>query len=73
MYINELWNCSNESEWEEFLSRYWCLKQVNCVFLEKVYRNKANELNHIFGTTEWTPRKIDKALYTYGIMKQECK
>ncbi len=31
-----------------------------------IMREKAQELNDIFGTHEWTPRKIDMILWTFG-------
>ena len=36
------------------------------VFLEDIMRRKSEELNHRFHTDEWTPRKVDKVLYTMG-------
>ena len=35
------------------------------VMLEQVLRAKADELNRIFQTGTWTPRKIDKILWAY--------
>ena len=36
------------------------------VTLIGIMRRKAEENNRQFGTTEWTPRKIDQILWTYG-------
>ncbi len=36
------------------------------VVLTEIYRRKASENNYTFRSTEWTPRKIDKILWTYG-------
>jgi len=38
----------------------------NAVMLIKITRRKADENNHLFHTTFWTPRKIDMILWTYG-------
>ena len=35
------------------------------VMLEQILRAKADELNRIFQTGTWTPRKIDKILWAY--------
>lgn len=42
------------------------LKPRDGVVLISVMRCKAAELNKLFGNGEWTPRKIDKILWTYG-------
>lgn len=39
------------------------LKVKDCVFLEKVMREKAKKLNIEFHTDEWTPKKIDMILW----------
>lgn len=31
-----------------------------------IISRKATEINQLFGTSEWTPRKIDMVLWTYG-------
>jgi hypothetical protein len=36
------------------------------VSLIGIYRRKADELNSMFQSASWTPRKIDKVLWTYG-------
>jgi len=36
------------------------------VILVGIMRWRAAENNHLFGTKNWTPRKIDKVLWTYG-------
>lgn len=36
------------------------------VILINIMRRKASELNNIFNTNFWTPRKIDMILWTYG-------
>jgi hypothetical protein len=36
------------------------------VLLIDIMQRKAAENNRIFGTTDWTPRKIDKVLWTFG-------
>lgn len=36
------------------------------VVLIEIYRRKAGELNRMFQAAVWTPRKIDKVLWTYG-------
>lgn len=35
------------------------------IMLVEIMRRKADELNHTFGSTDWTPRKIDMVLWTY--------
>lgn len=42
------------------------LRISNAVVLIEIMRRKANELNRLFGTDFWTPRKIDMVLWTYG-------
>ncbi len=42
----------------------------DAVVLEDIYRRKAGELNDRFGTTDWTPRKIDMVLWTF---REDCK
>ena len=42
------------------------LTASNGEVLIKIMANKANENDESFGCTEWTPRKIDKVLWTYG-------
>lgn len=41
----------------------------DAVVLEDIYRRKAGELNDRFGTTDWTPRKIDMVLWTF---REDC-
>ena len=36
------------------------------VLLEEILREKAKRLNKAFEKNEWTPRKIDKILWSYG-------
>ena len=36
------------------------------VVLIDIMRRKSKENNKIFGMDSWTPRKIDKVLWTYG-------
>ena len=36
------------------------------VILIQIMRRKAIQLNQLFNSTEWTPRKIDMILWTYG-------
>jgi len=36
------------------------------VLLINVIQRKTTENNHIFDSVEWTPRKIDKILWTFG-------
>jgi len=36
------------------------------VIIIRIMQKKASELNQAFQTTEWTPRKIDMILWTYG-------
>lgn len=36
------------------------------VILVQIMRRKAAELNKLFGTNTWTPRKVDMVLWTYG-------
>lgn len=38
----------------------------NAVVLERILRNKAEELNRRFSTDSWTPRKIDMVLWSFG-------
>jgi len=38
----------------------------NGVLLIDILRRKAAELNRNLGSTDWTPRKLDKVLWTYG-------
>lgn len=40
------------------------LKSMDAEVLIKIMRDKANELNNKFNTDIWTPRKIDKILWT---------
>ena len=39
------------------------LKLNDGVLLIEILRSKSDELNKANGTTEWTPRKIDKVLW----------
>lgn len=41
------------------------LKNQDGVILEKILRNKATELNKRFSTEKWTPRMIDKVLWSF--------
>lgn len=36
------------------------------IFLSQIMQRKAVENNHAFNTDTWTPRKIDKILWSYG-------
>jgi len=36
------------------------------VFLIGLLRDKARDNNRVFGTTSWSPRQVDKVLWTYG-------
>ena len=45
------------------------LKDKDGVILIRVMQRKAAEINRLFRTEEWTPRKIDKILWTYGRRK----
>ncbi len=38
----------------------------DAVLLVQIMRRKALQLNELFHTKEWTPRKIDKILWTLG-------
>ena len=38
----------------------------NGAFLIDIMQRKATENNRIFGSAEWTPRKVDKILWTFG-------
>ena len=38
----------------------------DAVILIRIMQRKAAELNKAFGVSTWTPRKIDKVLWTYG-------
>ena len=38
----------------------------NGMILIRIMQRKAIEINRLFQTDEWTPRKIDKILWTYG-------
>ncbi len=40
------------------------ISERDSVLLIDVMRRKANRLNGVFGTTEWTPRRIDMILWT---------
>lgn len=42
------------------------LKPSESVILIEMMRRKAAELNKLFGTNTWTPRKIDMIVWTYG-------
>lgn len=42
------------------------LKLSDGVVLIQVMREKAAENNRVFGTSRWTPKKIDEILWTYG-------
>jgi hypothetical protein len=42
------------------------LKPAEGVILVQIMRRKAAELNKLFGTSVWTPRKVDMILWTYG-------
>lgn len=42
------------------------LRLADAVVLIGVMRRKAFENNQAFGTSTWTPRKVDKVLWTYG-------
>jgi hypothetical protein len=39
------------------------LREGDAVLLIQVMRRKAGDLNALFGTDEWTPRKIDMILW----------
>jgi hypothetical protein len=36
------------------------------VLLIELFRRKASDNNRLFNSDTWTPRKIDKVLWTYG-------
>jgi len=38
----------------------------NGVLIIGILRRKATDNNRLFGTANWTPRKVDKVLWTYG-------
>jgi hypothetical protein len=42
------------------------LRPAEGVILVQIMRRKAAELNELFRTNTWTPRKIDMILWTYG-------
>lgn len=42
------------------------LTTTDGVVLIQIMQRKATQLNQLFGTPEWTPRKIDMILWTYG-------
>ena len=42
------------------------LRHQDAVTLIQIMRNKAQDLNSIFSSDEWTPRKIDKILWGFG-------
>ncbi len=42
------------------------LTASNGEVLISIMSKKANDNNEVFGCTDWTPRKIDKVLWTYG-------
>ncbi len=42
------------------------LKSEDGVVLVRILRRKAQENNRTFGSTDWTPRKIEMILWTYG-------
>ncbi len=42
------------------------LTAENGVLLIRILRRKAEDLNRILRLGDWTPRKIDKVLWTYG-------
>ncbi|MHB1174068.1 MAG: hypothetical protein ACYCZJ_02950 [Sulfuriferula sp.] len=42
------------------------LSVANGVLLNGILKRKAEDNNRQFGTTAWTPRKIDMVLWTYG-------
>jgi len=46
--------------------QYRSLTVSEGALLIDIYRRKASENNRNFGTTVWTPRKVDKILWTYG-------
>ncbi|HUT37367.1 MAG TPA: hypothetical protein VNE39_28045 [Planctomycetota bacterium] len=48
------------------------LTPSNGVVLIDILKRKAIENNRLFGTTTWTPRKIDKVLWTYGRTPGAC-
>jgi len=43
------------------------------VILIRIMQRKAIQLNQIFNSTEWTPRKIDMILWTYGRQSDSAK
>ena len=57
-----------EDETAEYLNRIVKenIKTEEGVFLEKILQKKAQELNEKYNTNEWTPRKIDMVLWSYG-------
>lgn len=42
------------------------LSVTNGVLITNILRQKSRENNRVFGSTTWTPRKIDMVLWTYG-------
>ena len=42
------------------------LSVADGVLLVDILKRKAVENNQVFGTSSWTPRKIDMVLWTYG-------
>jgi hypothetical protein len=42
------------------------LSVADAAVLIGIMRRKASENNRTFGTSSWTPRKVDKVLWTYG-------
>ncbi len=43
----------------------------DAVVLEDIYRSKARKLNSFSGGNNWTPRRIDMVLWTYG--RNKCR
>lgn len=62
--VKALWEIESLSEREKLLEmRPEDLKRKDAVLLIDIMRRKAAQLNAMFGTDEWTPRKIDMILW----------
>ena len=57
--------CASE-KMQHIDNRRQSLKIEDGVYLEEILRKKSQELNDIFKTNEWTPRKIDMVLWCIG-------
>ena len=54
-----------EKEHLKLMNPYF-LKIADGVDLNKIMREKANNINLTMNTNNWTTRQIDKVLWTYG-------